>query len=267
MLIESILGERSRTVARIKRENFHRGVSCIEPLDMTATAHKDTSSNKLHSVTNTEAPKKVSSEFGFEREKILSEKDGQSRAVSWKDRKVMEEETKNAMLRTRTVSVDRTSATKDDLKLRQLISKRRNSTQTDMAQHKANNVIPITQQNISKMREAEKDLRHASPKHHRPGLHRGSSCVAVGMHPLKTSERPPLSRGFSCQTAKSHPSITLTTETGHQHSKIDILQAVSEIHDNFKEKGDESITEEETEDEFHEHVPGGVTPATNRMSV
>ena len=29
--VESILGERSRTVARIKRENFHRGVSCIEP--------------------------------------------------------------------------------------------------------------------------------------------------------------------------------------------------------------------------------------------
>ena len=32
LLLESILGERSRTIARIKRENFHRGVSCLEPL-------------------------------------------------------------------------------------------------------------------------------------------------------------------------------------------------------------------------------------------
>ena len=95
-------------------------------------------------------------------------------------------------------------------KLREMISIRRGSTQTETAAA-------------------------------RPVLTRGSSLTTH--HVLKTSERPPLARGFSCQTRRNNfPSITLSRPSDHtrphnmmEESKIDLLSAVSEIHDNLKE--------------------------------
>ena len=99
----------------------------------------------------------------------------------------------------------------------------------------------------------------------RPVLTRGSSLTT--QHVLKTSERPPLARGFSCQTRRNNfPTITLSrpTNTGRPHTmlemeedKIDLLSAVSEIQDNLKENTATALTEEETEDEFHEEIQGG----------
>ena len=42
-----------------------------------------------------------------------------------------------------------------------------------------------------------------------------------------------------------------------EQPKIDLLSAVSEIHDNLKENTATALTEEETEDEFHEEMQGG----------
>ena len=42
-----------------------------------------------------------------------------------------------------------------------------------------------------------------------------------------------------------------------EEPKIDLLSAVSEIHDNLKENRTTALTEEETEDEFHEEIQGG----------
>ena len=99
----------------------------------------------------------------------------------------------------------------------------------------------------------------------RPLLTRGSSLTT--QHVLKTSERPPLARGFSCQTRRTNynnPTITLSrpTTSGRPQTmlvepKIDLLSAVSEIHDNLKENTAPALTEEETEDEFHEEMQGG----------
>ena len=97
----------------------------------------------------------------------------------------------------------------------------------------------------------------------RPVLTRGSSLTTH--HVLKTSERPPLARGFSCQTRRNNfPSITLSRPSDHtrphtmmEEPKIDLLSAVSEIHDNLKENTTTALTEEETEDEFHEEIQGG----------
>ena len=185
MLLESILGERSRTIARIKRENFHRGVSCLEPLAGAGV-------------------------------------EVQPRGVSW-DQTVKERPQSSVETREETD------------KLREMISIRRGSTQ-------------------------------AGTERARPTLTRGSSCTT--QHVLKTSERPPLSRGFSCQqppvsSRKNFPSITLTRP--HSASlappKIDLLSAVSEIHENLKEDRSKVIlTEEETEDEFHEELQGWPCP-------
>ena len=96
----------------------------------------------------------------------------------------------------------------------------------------------------------------------RPLLTRGSSLTT--QHVLKTSERPPLARGFSCQTRRNNfPSITLSRPSSRPHTmleepKIDLLSAVSEIHDNLKENRTTTLTEEETEDEFHEEMQGGI---------
>ena len=95
----------------------------------------------------------------------------------------------------------------------------------------------------------------------RPLLQRGSSCNP--QQALKTSQRPPLSRGWSVQ-ARRNPAIMITRphstiEDGQHRPKINILEAVSEIHDNFKDNTrayDEDFTEEETEDEFHEQLQG-----------
>ena len=187
LLLESILGERSRTIARIKRENFHRGVSCVEPL------------------------------AGVQ---------AQQRVVSW-DQTVRERP--QSSLETR----------QETDKLREMISIRRGSTQTDQ-----------------KVKE--------ETERGRPELRRGSSQQT--QHVLKTSERPPLSRGFSCQqgpvsSRKNFPTITLTRP--HSASvappKIDLLSAVSEIHENLKDgrRSPVNLTEEETEDEFHEELQGG----------
>ena len=99
----------------------------------------------------------------------------------------------------------------------------------------------------------------------RPVLTRGSSVTT--QHVLKTSERPPLTRGFSCQTrrpAYNYPAITLSRPSNNtrpltmlEQPKIDLLSAVSEIHDNLKENTAPALTEEETEDEFHEEMQGG----------
>ena len=108
----------------------------------------------------------------------------------------------------------------------------------------------------------------AAPRSARPLLVRGSSCNP--QQALKTSERPPLSRGFSVQARRNYPSITITRphstiEDGLNQPKIDILDAVSEIHDNFKENTrayEEDYTEaDETEDEFHEQLQGGAPGA------
>ena len=111
--------------------------------------------------------------------------------------------------------------------------------------------------------EARGVVRMTDGPRPRPLLQRGSSCNP--QQALKTSERPPLSRGFSVQ-ARRTPAITITRphstiEDGHGHQghKIDILEAVSEIHDNFKDNKayDEDFTGEETEeDEFHEQLQG-----------
>ena len=187
LLIESILGERSRTVARIKRENFHRGVSCLEPLAAAGGPG------------GAEPP---------------------VRGVSW-DETVKVKERPQSSVETR----------EETDKLREMISIRRGSTQIETAA--------------------------------RPVLTRGSSLTTH--HVLKTSERPPLARGFSCQTRRNNfPSITLSRPIDHtrphtmmEEPKIDLLSAVSEIHDNLKENTTTGLTEEETEDEFHEEIQGG----------
>ena len=92
-------------------------------------------------------------------------------------------------------------------------------------------------------------------------LTRGVSCSSQ-QHPM-TPERPPMNRGASCQTQRVFPAITITRpfstiEDGRP--KIDLLTAVSEIHDQFKDTSikpsDDEFTEDETEDEFHEFMQG-----------
>ena len=203
LLIESILGERSRTVARIKRENFHRGVSCLEPLAPAGGAGGE----------GGEGVGGVAGDVGGPEPPV--------RGVSW-DETVKVKERPQSSVETR----------EETDKLRDLISIRRGSAQLEPA---------------------------------RPVLTRGSSVTT--QHVLKTSERPPLARGFSCQTrrpAYNYPAITLSRPSNNtrpltmlEQPKIDLLSAVSEIHDNLKENTATALTEEETEDEFHEEMQGG----------
>ena len=207
LLIESILGERSRTVARIKRENFHRGVSCLEPL-AAAGGVVGAGGGGGGGGGGAGGP------------------DPPVRGVSW-DETVKVKERPQSSVETR----------EETDKLREMISIRRGSTQLETAG--------------------------------RPLLTRGSSVTT--QHVLKTSERPPLARGFSCQTRRNnynnnynYPTITLSrpTTSGRpqtmlEEPKIDLLSAVSEIHDNLKENTAPALTEEETEDEFHEELQGG----------
>ena len=96
-------------------------------------------------------------------------------------------------------------------------------------------------------------------------LTRGAS-VSSQQHPL-TPERPPMNRGTSCQTQRVFPAITITrpfSTIEDTRPKIDLLSAVSEIHDQFKDTSikpsDDEFTEDETEDEFHEHIQGQGNP-------
>ena len=244
-LTESILGERSRTVARIKRENFHRGVSCIEP-------------------------------FGEQAES------SHARVVSWEDtkkktgqealnRKGVKEETSNiAAPQTNSGDREKESKRTEVEKLRAMISIRRGSIDQKSAPDqsggkghilKAEEGLPSEPREKTEARGRVKMTDGPRP---RPLLVRGSSCNP--QQALKTSERPPLSRGFSVQ-ARRTPAITITRphttiEDGHHRPKIDILEAVSEIHDTFKDNTDkayiEDFTGEETEeDEFHESLRQG----------
>ena len=197
-LLESILGERSRNVARIKREKFNRGVSCMEPLDKPSVSWQD--------------------EAAAERD----DKDNKDEKDEHKADKVRQTETE---------------------KLRDLISVRRSSHCTGLT--------------------AQPLLRQTS--------------LNTAQLVLKTSERPPLQRGYSCQATptitltrphSSHAQSTLTRpHSSHAHSShaqstggrpdTDILTAVSEIHDQFKEHSVAAAeTEDETEDEFHELLQG-----------
>ena len=150
-------------------------------------------------------------------------------------------------------------------KLREMISIRRGSIdqksvdQSTGSGSKAEDGLKSSDRDKSEARGRVKMTDGPRP---RPLLQRGSSCNP--QHALKTSERPPLSRGFSVQTRRT-PAITITRphstiEDGHHRPKIDILEAVSEIHDNFKDNTrayEEDYTEEETEeDEFHEQLQG-----------
>ena len=147
-------------------------------------------------------------------------------------------------------------------KLREMISIRRGSIDqksVDQSGSKAEDGLKSSDLEKSEARGRVKMTDGPRP---RPLLQRGSSCNP--QHALKTSERPPLSRGFSVQ-ARRTPAITITRphstiEDGHHRPKIDILEAVSEIHDNFKDNTrayEEDYTEEETEeDEFHEQLQG-----------
>ena len=249
-LTESILGERSRTVARIKRENFHRGVSCIEP-------------------------------FGEQREST-----SQARVVSWEDTKKTEEQAFNRKLNNAKAETNKTAPQKDagdadkksrrtELeKLREMISIRRGSIDQKTVDQSAagpgvkGSGLKAEEESKSSDREKTEARGRAGVKmtdgpRPRPLLQRGSSCNP--QQALKTSERPPLSRGFSVQARRNPPAITITRphstiEDGHHRPKIDILEAVSEIHDNFKDNTrayEEDFTEEETEeDEFHEQLQG-----------
>ena len=195
--VESILGERSRTVARIKRETFHRGVSCIEPFgepDLEDKHHRE------------------------------------ARGVSWEDAKPREKQTSS------------------DDNLRQMISIRRGSTQTVQK--------PRQEAQQESSREGSSVTKMTNEARTRPFLKRGSSVVT--QQALKTSERPPLARGFSCQ-ARTFPSITITKpHNTSQEQYQTIMEVVDEIHENFKvgPKNKPHATEEETEDEFHELIPG-----------
>ena len=209
LLIESILGERSRTVARIKRENFHRGVSCLEPL----------------------APGGGVGGVGGGGDGGGGP-DPPVRGVSWDETVKVKERPQS--------SVETRETREETDKLREMISIRRGSAQLETGGA-------------------------------RPLLTRGSSLTT--QHVLKTSERPPLARGFSCQTRRNNynfPTITLSRPSTNNTSntarrphtmleepKIDLLSAVSEIHDNLKENTTTALTEEETEDEFHEEMQGG----------
>ena len=247
MLIESILGERSRTVARIKRENFHRGVSCIEPLDMA-------DAGAAGAPDKTSAPDKT-------------------KGISWEDRQ-HKDQTSGQKLRTDKKlhsykeSFDSNSA-EEKKKLREIISIRRNSTQQEQ-KGKIPGVEMKQQTSSSSSTKLQSEVKSDPIKSQvsplktggaRPVLVRGSSVTL--QQALKTSERPPLIRGYSCQPRRTFPTITVsrpysTIEDDSQLPKIDILEAVSEIHDNFKDNKamDESMTEEETEDEFHEQIQG-----------
>ena len=206
--IESILGERSRTVARIKRENFHRGVSCIEPF-----GEPDLGQDERH-------PR-------------------EARGVSWEDAKPRK--------------VSREKQSDDDL--REMISIRRGSAQVEQKPRQ-----DAPQESGSKESGANSETNMTNDARRRPFLKRGSSVVT--QQALKTSERPPLARGFSCQ-ARTFPSITVTkahNPTGPQEQYQTIMEVVDEIHENFKvgpeHRSHVARNEEETEDDFHELIPG-----------
>ena len=149
-------------------------------------------------------------------------------------------------------------------KLREMISIRRGS--IDQKSHDQSAAGPGSKAEdglkSSDRGKTEPGVKMTDGPRPKPLLQRGSSCNP--QQALKTSERPPLSRGFSVQ-ARRTPAITITRphstiEDGHHRPKIDILEAVSEIHDNFKDNTrayEEDYTEEETEeDEFHEQFQG-----------
>ena len=273
-LIESILGERSRTIARIKRENFHRGVSCIEPLDNKQRSTLESSRDL--------SPAPIESNV----------KDAGARGVSWEDTKLKKKTNDDAKVKQiqqvdggKKSDSEAASRDAENEKLREIISIRRGSSASSQMEQKQISAGPHRKQLVSQVsrttsvdKEVDKPpLARGSSKvkddpRPRPLLQRGSSCVS--QQALKTSERPPLTRGFSCQPRRNFPSITITRphstiEDGfqHQHPKIDILEAVSEIHDNIKENSrayEEDFTEEETEDEFHEQIQGDAPrPAPN----
>ena len=274
-MVESILGERSRTIARIKRENFHRGVSCIEPLDA-----------KQRSSVSLESSKDRSPASALE----SNVKDTGARGVSWEDTKIKKTKEEGKVKPNQQVAVGKKSdseaaASRDaeNEKLREIISIRRGSSASSQMDQRQMSAGPLRKQ-VSRTKSVDKEaaqppLVRGSSKvkddpRPRPLLQRGSSCIS--QQALKTSERPPLTRGFSCQPRRNFPSITITRphstiEDGFQHQqqqpKIDILEAVSEIHDNFKDNSrafEEDFTEEETEDEFHEQIQGDAPrPAPN----
>ena len=193
------------------------------------------------------------------------ERGSRGRGVSWDD--AVREERSSSGLQKSEVKVKppvKKQPSVDDEKLREMINIRRGSAQIDqkpreminrrsaeLSSEVSSSTTPADQQqkpnNNSKMTD---DPRA------RPFLKRGSSVVT--QQALKTSERPPLSRGYSCQ-ARTFPSITITRpnigDEGH-NQRFHIMEAVDEIHDNFKAKSTEEVTEEETEeDEFHEIIP------------
>lgn len=255
-LTESILGERSRTVARIKRENFHRGVSCIEPF-----GEQGESASHARGVRWEDAKHSGQQNFSRKQNSVKVETKNPAPQKEVGDRG--EKEGKRTEVE----------------KLREMISIRRGSIDQKSADQSTAAAGPGRGREHSKAEEGlasssrEKNeargvVKMTDGPRPRPLLQRGSSCNP--QQALKTSERPPLSRGFSVQ-ARRTPAITITRphstiEDGHHRPKIDILEAVSEIHDNFKDnKGyDEDFTGEETEeDEFHEQLQGDLDLATH----
>ena len=242
----------------------------------------------------------------------LEQGTGQARAVSWEDtnkaggvaRKANSSKEANKVPQTKAGDRGKESRKTEDDKLREMISIRRGSTQSDQKPQDHSDVTakgyprggqasqtgaedrgyprggqasqPGAEAGV-KSNEREKSesggrggVKMTDGPRPRPLLQRGSSCNP--QQALKTSQRPPLSRGWSVQ-ARRNPAIMITRphstiEDGQHRPKINILEAVSEIHDNFKDNTrayDEDFTEEETEDEFHEQLQGDAVTKLSQL--